>query len=167
MQDEIDALTSGWAAAGLTPAQIGTLELSKRIGRLHGLIEQAVRSELAQFGLTYAEFDVLAALYRVGAPYRLRPSELSRSLLLTSGGTSNVLQRLTAAGHIDRGADPGDGRSRWVQLTGSGRTVAVRAMAVSVRVHDEVMSGLPEDTIRQAADDLREILAVVSRKRLR
>jgi hypothetical protein len=29
--------------------------------------------------------------------YRLKPSELTRSLFLTSGGTSNVLQRLTTS----------------------------------------------------------------------
>ncbi len=148
MRDEIDALAVGWTASGLTPAQVATLEVSKRIARLHDLIEQAIRAELAAFELTYAEFDVLAALYRVGPPYRLRPSELSRSLFLTSGGISNVLQRLTTAGHIDRAADPADGRSRWVELTGTGRKVAARALTVSVQVHDEIMSGLSEQTLR-------------------
>jgi DNA-binding MarR family transcriptional regulator len=167
MRDEIDVLAEGWAANGMKPGQIATLELSKRVARLHLLTEQAMRAELSEFGLTYAEFDVLAALYRVGPPYRLRPSELSRALLLTSGGTSNVLQRLTTAGHIERAADPADGRSRWVQLTGDGRRVAARAMAASVRIHDELVSGLPDDTVRQAADVLRDVLAVVARKRLR
>lgn len=163
MPDEIDALVPAWTAAGFTPAQIATLEFSKRVARLHTVIEGALRTELATFDLTYAEFDVLAALYRAGDPYRLRPSELSRALFLTSGGTSNVLQRLTAAGHLERIADPADGRSRWVRLTPKGRELAVKSLDAANRVHESVTSGIPEETIRQAADLLRDVLAGMRR----
>ncbi len=165
-RDEVDALVPGWAAE-LPPSLVATLELSKRISRLGGLLEQAVRAELAELGLTYAEFDVLAALRRAGEPYRLKPSELSRSLFLTSGGTSNVLQRLAAAGHVEREANPGDGRSRWVQLTESGRQVAAAALEASGRAHTEVMSGVPDEAVRRAADALREVLSVVGGRRVR
>ena len=163
MPDEIDALVPAWTAAGFSPGQIATLEFSKRVARLHNLIESALRTELATLDLTYAEFDVLAALYRRGDPYRLRPSELSRALFLTSGGTSNVLQRLTTAGHLERIADPADGRSRWVRLTPKGRELAVTALAAANRVHEGVMSGIPEGSVRQAADILREVLAAMRR----
>jgi DNA-binding MarR family transcriptional regulator len=164
--DEVDALVPGWEAE-LPPDLVAALELSKRIARIGGLFEQAIRTELAELGLTYAEFDVLVALHRVGVPYRLTPSELSRSLFLTSGGISNVLQRLSAAGHVERGANPGDGRSRWVQLTDEGRDLAVRALDASGRAHREVLSGVPEAAVRGAADALREVLAITGRRRLR
>ncbi|MFC9892576.1 MarR family winged helix-turn-helix transcriptional regulator [Nocardia sp. NPDC127579] len=164
MRDEVDDLVPGWQAGGLSAALIANLELSKRISRLNALLEQAVRAEIAHFGLTYAEFDVLAALLRAGEPYRLKPSELSRSLFLTSGGTSNVLQRLTAAGRIERVDNPGDGRSRWVQLTPDGLTVARAAMAGSGRVHEQLMAGVPEDAIRRGADALRDINAIIGRR---
>jgi DNA-binding MarR family transcriptional regulator len=164
--DEVDALVPGWEAE-LPPDLVAALELSKRVARIGGLFEQAIRTELAELGLTYAEFDVLVALHRVGVPYRLTPSELSRSLFLTSGGISNVLQRLSAAGHVERGANPGDGRSRWVQLTDDGRDLAVRALDASGRAHREVLSGVPEAAVRGAADALREVLAITGRRRLR
>jgi DNA-binding MarR family transcriptional regulator len=165
-RDEVDALVPGWAAE-LPPELVATLELSKRVSRIGGLFEQAVRTELGELGLTYAEFDVLAALHRAGEPYRLTPSELSRSLFLTSGGISNVLQRLTAAGHVERGANPGDGRSRWVRLTEEGREVARKALDASGRAHLEVMSGVPDQAVRDAADALREVLAITGRRRAR
>ncbi|XVQ15992.1 MarR family winged helix-turn-helix transcriptional regulator [Spirillospora sp. CA-255316] len=118
-------------------------------------------------GLTYAEFEVLAALWRAGEPYRLKPSELTKSAFLTSGGTSNVLQRLQRAGYVERSADSGDGRSRWVRLTGEGRRVTAAALAASGRAHEEVMAGVPEESLRRAADALRDILAVVGRRRYR
>ncbi|MGI8335968.1 MarR family winged helix-turn-helix transcriptional regulator [Actinomadura scrupuli] len=163
-RDEVDALVPLWQAE-LPPSLVATLELSKRISRISGLFEQAVRAEMAELGLTYSEFDVLAALYRTGEPYRLKPSELSRSLFLTSGGTSNVLQRLTKAGYVEREANTGDGRSRWVQLTADGCRITRTALAASSRVHTEVMAGVPEESIREAADALREILLVVGRRR--
>ncbi|MQA97725.1 MAG: MarR family transcriptional regulator [Streptosporangiales bacterium] len=165
MGDEVDALVHGWERDGVPAEQIAVLELSKRISRLEGLIEHALRGELAELGLTYAAFDVLVALRRGGEPYRLRPSELSRALFLTSGGTSNVLQRLLRAGYVERETDPGDGRSRWVRLTPEGLKVTGSAMRASVRAHDEVLGSVPVDTARVAADALRDVLTATRHRR--
>ncbi|WP_203975119.1 MarR family winged helix-turn-helix transcriptional regulator [Planotetraspora silvatica] len=165
-RDEVDALVPAWESS-MEPHIVAWLELSKRVSRVGGLLEQAIRNALAELGLTYAEFDVLAALRRAGEPYRLKPSELTRSLFLTSGGTSNVLQRLTAAGHVEREADTGDARSRWVRLTEEGVRVTEAALAASVRAHGEILRDVPEDAVRQAADALRELLLVIGGRRFR
>jgi DNA-binding MarR family transcriptional regulator len=167
VQDEVDVLVEQWTAAGMSPQVITRLELSKRISRIAGLVERAMKAELADLGLTYAEFDVLAALRRVGAPHRLRPSELSRSLFLTTGGISNVLHRLTADGYVARADDPGDARRRWVHLTEDGVRITDDAMAVSVRVHEEILTGVPVDAVRGAADALRQVLSPIGRRRVR
>jgi DNA-binding MarR family transcriptional regulator len=164
IQDEVDALVPAWEAS-LPPRHVAGLELSKRLSRLDGVFAQAIRVELGELGLTYAEFDVLVALHRAGEPHLLKPSELSRSLFLTSGGISNVLQRLASAGYVERGANPGDGRSRWVRLTGEGREITAKALDASGRAHREVLSGVPEEAVRHAADALREILAIAGRRR--
>jgi DNA-binding MarR family transcriptional regulator len=164
VQDDVDGLAERWRAAGLSPQVIAQLELSKRIARIGGVLEQALKGELADLGLTYAEFDVLAALRRSGS---LKPGELSRSLFLTSGGTSNVLQRLIAAGYVEREADPDDARSRRVRLSDKGATAADQAMAVSARLHEEILGRVPEGSVRQAADALREVLAGLGTRRFR
>ncbi|MQY03883.1 MarR family winged helix-turn-helix transcriptional regulator [Actinomadura macrotermitis] len=165
--DEVDGLVAGWERAGLPPALIDMLAVGKRATRIGWLVQQAVRAEIAELGLTYAEFEVLAVLHRAGAPYRLTPSELTRSAFLTSGGTSNVLQRLQKAGYVERAANSGDGRSRWVQLTEAGAAITERALEVSGRAHEEVMAGVPAETLRAAADAMREVLLVIGRRRVR
>ncbi|MFI7698310.1 MarR family winged helix-turn-helix transcriptional regulator [Nonomuraea sp. NPDC049480] len=165
--DEIDVLVARWERLGMSSSLIATLELSKRVARLDQLFEQAVKAELAELGLTYAEFDVLITLSRAEPPNRMKPSELSKSLHLTSGGISNVLQRLTAAGYVEREANTGDARSRWVQLTDEGRRVAKAALEASSRAQQELTAGIPEETVREAADALREVLAPLSRRRFR
>jgi hypothetical protein len=39
----------------------------------------------AEFGLGQGEFDVLATLRRAVEPFRLSPTDLARSMLLTTG----------------------------------------------------------------------------------
>ena len=165
MRDDVDELADRWAAAGMSSQVIARLELSKRAARIGGLFEQAMKVELTAIGLTYAEFDVLAALSRGGPPHRLRPSELTRSLFLTSGGTSNVLQRLTNDGYVVREIDENDGRSRWVRLTENGQSVTDLAMAASMRVHKDLLAGVNEQNVRQAADALRDVLSVIGKRR--
>lgn len=162
-KDEVDALAAVWERH-LPPSTVAALELTKRISRIGMIFSQSLGAELAELGLTYAEFDVLAALFRSGP---MKPSELSRSLFLTSGGISNVLQRLTAAGYVERSANPGDARSKLVQITDEGRAIARTALDASVRSCEEVTSGVPEESVRRAADALREILVVVGKRRMR
>ncbi|KAB8197789.1 MarR family transcriptional regulator [Nonomuraea phyllanthi] len=165
--DEIDAMVPRWEQAGMSPSLIATLELGKRMSRLHLLFEHAVKAELAELGLTYAEFDVLAALSRAAEPYGMKPSELSKALFLTSGGISNVLQRLAAAGYVEREANAGDARSRWVQLTDEGRRVTDAALEAAGRAYGDVAAGVPDEAVRAAADALREVLTHIGRRRYR
>jgi DNA-binding MarR family transcriptional regulator len=162
-QDEVDKLADQWRRSGMPPAAIARLELSKRISRLALRHEQAMKTALADLGLTYAEFDILAALRRANG--RLRPSELTKSLFLTSGGTSNVLQRLTAAGYVEREPNPEDARSRWVHLTPTGQEITDKAMTTSTRVHEDLFAGIPDPTIRAAANALREITKTTDHRR--
>lgn len=166
-RDDIDAVAETWRRDGLSEPLIAMLEVGKRAGRIAMLLQQAVRADLAGLGLTYAEFEVLTVLRREGEPYRLRPSELTRSAFLTSGGTSNVLQRLQKAGYVEREANAGDARSRFVQLTAEGLRVTERGLAASADAHEEVMAGIPAADVRAAADALRDLLLVAGRRRYR
>jgi DNA-binding MarR family transcriptional regulator len=68
--------------------------------------------------------NVLATLRSVGSPFELRPTGLQARLLLSSGGISNVLNRLERNGLVERQRDSNDGRSCWVRLTGEGAKLA-------------------------------------------
>ncbi len=101
------------------------------VGRLLHLNEvmlKAVNRTLARHRLKYPAYAVLATLRVEGAPYRMTPKDLLESLILTSGGLSNILRRLEKAGFVRRSADATDGRGVVVELTGSGRRVVEPAM---------------------------------------
>ncbi|MET9070516.1 MarR family winged helix-turn-helix transcriptional regulator [Streptosporangium sandarakinum] len=156
-RDRVDEMVEEWGAE-LPEAATVQLEIIKRAGRLKSLVEETTQSVLSGYGLTYAEFDVLATLRRAGAPYRLKPGRLAERSSLTTGGTSNILQRLTTAGLVEREPDPADGRSSWVRLTPQGVRRAEELALATGEAHRELFADLPDDTARALADLLREAL---------
>lgn len=155
--DRVDALVAVWRAEQPEMATL-SLEIVKRAARLSALIDAAIQPALAEFGVTYAEFDVLATLRRAGKPYRLKPGGLARESMLTTGGTANVLQRLTAAGLVEREPDPDDRRSSWVRLTREGMRTATAIASATTRAYDELFDGVPDKTRHALNDAMREML---------
>ncbi|WP_433349654.1 MarR family winged helix-turn-helix transcriptional regulator [Microtetraspora malaysiensis] len=156
-RDRVDEMIEAWRAE-LPEAATTQLEIVKRVGRLKARIETVTQAVLAGYGLTYAEFDVLATLRRAGHPYRVKPSTLAARLMLTTGGTSNILQRLLAAGLIEREPDPSDGRSSWVRLTPQGVERAEELSLATTEAHKDLFADVPEATARALADVLRDVL---------
>jgi len=74
----------------------------------------------ANHGLQPGEFDVLATLRRSGAPYALGPTQLFETLMISSGGMTNRLDRLENAGLIARAPNPDDRRGVLVSLSAEG-----------------------------------------------
>lgn len=99
-----------------------------RLLHLHELMISALNRTLAKHRLKYPAFAVLATLRVQGAPFRMTPKELLETLILTSGGLSNLLRRLENSGHVRRFADETDGRGVIVELTEFGRRVVEPAM---------------------------------------
>lgn len=99
-----------------------------RLLHLHEVLLKAVNRTLGKHRLKYPAYAVLATLRVQGAPFRMSPKELLDSLILTSGGLSNLLRKLEKTGHIRRMADETDGRGVIVELTERGRLLVEPAM---------------------------------------
>lgn len=154
--DPVDELLDAWRAE--LPDVLGAeSELVKRVMLLAGALNEAAAAELPDIGLTPAEYDVLAALRRAGAPYARKPNELTRSLMLSSGGTSNVVNRLAARGLVERTNDPDDGRGTMVALTEAGVTLAERAVRAGTAAHAAVLAAVPRELLADAAKALRAV----------
>jgi DNA-binding MarR family transcriptional regulator len=155
--DYVDDVLAAWRRE--LPEIAGVeLEVAKRASRLAALLEDAAGPQLAALGITAAEFDVLAALRRAEPPHRLRPSELTATLMRSSGGTSNALRRLEADGLVTREPDPDDRRGSWVQLTADGVRTSEEAVRAAGRAQGALLRRLPDADLRAAADALRTVL---------
>ena len=118
-------------------------------------------TELARLGLTKAEYEILAVLRASGEPYRLRPSDLSRRLLLSSGGTSNLLRRLTASELVEREPDPADARSSRVALTPHGVKTAEEAVRAATAAQAALLRSVPPGVTDEAIRAMRAVLVAL------
>jgi DNA-binding MarR family transcriptional regulator len=156
-RDLMDSTTDAWRVER-PELDRPEYELVKRAVRLSVRLEDALAECLVPWGLTKADYGVLSVLRFVGAPYELRPTDLKARLMLTSGGVSNVLNRLEKAGLIQRVWDSADGRSSWVQLTGAGLEMADAIVSAWAETQADIFRAVPADVSRAAADALRPVL---------
>jgi DNA-binding MarR family transcriptional regulator len=161
-RDLVAAITDDWRRE-MPELDRPQYELTKRASRLEQLQEQALSDCLAPWNLTRAEFNVLGTLRIAGAPYELRPTDIRKRLLvpLTSGGMTNVLNRLVQMKLAERIPDQNDGRSSWVRLTATGVKVAEQTAHAWAATQDRFFSGLSPKLARQAADILHVVLLAV------
>lgn len=155
--DLVDELLDRWrdARPDLDPSPLGVVG---RVIVLAKYLERSVEAALAKHHLTLGQFDILATLRRVGKKGELTPTQLLQSVMLSSGGMTSRLDKLEAAGLIDRGPDPSDRRGVRVALTQKGRKVIDAATATRFREAAESMPPLDAGEQEVLADYLRRWL---------
>ena len=158
MEDEVDRLVAAWRSER-PDLDIEPLHILSRVSRLARHLDRARRSVFAAHDLESWEFDVLTALRRAGAPYQMNPGQLLRATLVTSGTMTNRIDRLEAAGLVERHPDPQDRRGIQVQLTETGKSRVDAAFGDLLDRERRLLAGLSDTDRRHLADLLRTLLA--------
>jgi len=155
--DGVDHIVTRWREVrpDLDPS---STEVIGRIVRLEYFITRRVLTDLARHQLNVGEFDVIAALRRAGDPYELSPNQLQGMVLISSGGLTNRINRLEAAGLVTRHPDPNDRRGVIVRLTERGLTVADDASEHHLAAEAELLAPLSSEERVQLAVLLRKLL---------
>jgi DNA-binding MarR family transcriptional regulator len=160
--DAIDELIRHWRVErpDLDPEPMAIVG---RILRLAVHLENRVNDVLSPFGLALWGFDVLATLRRQGKPYAMTPSELTRSVMLSSGAMTNRVDRLEKLGLVARQPDPLDRRSLRVLLTSKGLKVVDKAIAARFDEGRDALRSLSAKERKELQVLLRKILLAIDR----
>ncbi len=126
-----------------------------RLMRLSKILEARIAEVHKKYDLKMGEFDVLATLRRAGSPYRLTPSELLASMLLTSGAMTNRLDKLENKGLIVRHHSKADRRSIEVELSDKGLQLANEVIVEHVMTQENLVSSLSPDEQEQIGQCLK------------
>ena len=158
MTDRLDELVAQWSAerpdldAGVM-AEVARLLLAAR------LIGDRLAAYAGEHGLQIGEADVLLTLRRSGEPFRLSPTALAGSLLISTGAMTNRLDRLEARGLVRREPHPSDRRALEVALTQEGRRLVDEVLAGHVDNERQMLSALSDEEREQLTQILRKLLA--------
>ena len=109
------------------------------------------------FNLRYTDFDVLATLRRRGEPFKLTPTQLRRSVLITSGAMTACLDRLENAGLVKRQPDPKDRRGTIVRITAKGKSLIDAAIVPRFEVAAQVLSSLSKSERNRLSTLLKKL----------
>src|SRR5258708_30430974 len=104
-QDAIDRLVGQWKRER-PDLDVSPTHVLQRITRLYLLQSASFAEVFGRFGLSFGEYEVIAALFRSGPPYRLNPTGLAGALVLSSGAVTNRIDRVEAAGLPGRPPGP-------------------------------------------------------------
>jgi DNA-binding MarR family transcriptional regulator len=88
----------------------------------------------------------------------MSPGRLLRATLVTSGTMTNRIDRLAAAGLVERHPDPQDKRGVQVQLTAAGKSVVDAALSDLLDRERQLLSGLSQADQDQLTALLRTLL---------
>jgi DNA-binding MarR family transcriptional regulator len=118
----------------------------------------AERADVSCCGLTVAQAAALEAL-RLEGPQR--PGALCRRLGVDASTLTRNVDRLEAAGLVERVADADDGRAVTVQLTADGRRAAAQVEQQELGFAQAVLERLPAAQRKAALPALEALLQAV------
>jgi len=102
MGDGIDHILQQWGKER-PDLDVSPMAVFGRLSRVARLADTRLQHSFSKRDLDPASFDVLATLRRSGAPFRLTPTQLQQSSMVTSSAIAQRLNRLEARGLIDVG----------------------------------------------------------------
>jgi DNA-binding MarR family transcriptional regulator len=137
----------------------GQSGLFTRLARVGLLLDAFQHRCLDEFGLRFVDFSVLRVVELAG---ELTPSELADLTLRSTGGMTQIVDRLVKAGLVLRSPDPTDRRKVVVGLTPKGRRLVDRAQKAYARERSRVLGPLSAGELAEVDAAVRRLLELLS-----
>ncbi len=156
-RDLVDTLVDQWAAE-MPRYNSAAKGLVYRLIYLNERYMTAMQSRLRKQGLTIGSYGVLACLRRQGEPYAMSPTAIFQALSLSSGGVSNLLERMETDRLVKRSPDPNDRRGVLVKLTPRGQVIADEAAALESKAEEAFIADISDVELKAVNGILRRVL---------
>ena len=155
--DHVDGVLAQWQSVR-PEGDASPMAIFTRVYRLSKYLNRRIADVFRKHGLHDGEFDLLATLYRSGQPQGLTPNALRHAAVLSSGAMTNRLDRLEAAGLIQRVPNPEDRRSLLIRLTDQGQTVLLGCLDEYLATLNGLQAPLDKEQRQALESGLRILL---------
>ena len=157
MDDPVDRALADWRRER-PDLDVTPLAVIGRLKRATEGIVDGLERYFASHGLSLADFEILAALRRSGAPYRITQRELGERVMRTPGTITTRIDRLSREGLVERRPHPEDRRSALVGLTRRGDALFERVVAGHLDNERRLLRGLRRTEQRTLAQLLAKLI---------
>lgn len=140
--DPIELAATNWARVWGDPTR---MRLATSVMRVQQLLINSYDEVLRPHGLTFARFEALALL-RFSRTNALPMKVIGDRLQVHPTSVTNIVERLAAAGLVERRPNPRDGRGVLAELTDRGREV-VDLAARDLMDRDFALGTLTDDEV--------------------
>jgi DNA-binding MarR family transcriptional regulator len=127
-----------------------------RLLRLESRVRFVMGSKLRAVGLSLPQCDILTIL---SVEEGISQQDLAEKLYVTKGNISGLIDRLEAAGLVERHKLPTDRRSYSIHMTPAGREAAARGLAVQREFIDTTIGCLSDTQL----SDLESLIIATRR----
>src|SRR5262249_49080085 len=117
-------------------------------------MERRMEQMLEVHGLSIAQFDILATL---GFEQGITQQELAERLLVTKGDVCGMIDRMGAAGGVERKPAPGDRRVNRLFLTRRGKALLAQAAPQQQALARQILSALEPGELQTLHDLLNRL----------
>jgi DNA-binding MarR family transcriptional regulator len=138
-----------------------------RLARVGLLLDDFQHRCFDRFRLRFIDYSVLRVLHLAGPPYQMTPTKLSESVVRSTGGMTQILDRLEASGLDKRTGDRADRRRVLVGLTKKGLTLIERVNAAYVEHKTELLGRLDDAELAQVDAAIQILLGVLTEEHAR
>src|ERR1700737_5211362 len=161
-QDSVDVIQPDFART-LPEFDVRAATITGRIRRTNFHLNRHAEEVFNGFNTTGASFDVLAALYAVGPPYQMTPTQFYRGHMMSSAGVTARLDVVERAGLGARSRDPRDRRGVIVTLTRAGQKLVRDAAQALYRRQAFVQTVYIERERKQVLNLMKALLNSLER----
>lgn len=130
------------------------LKLYVVLARAQRAITEQTQADLEQHGISITEFAIMEALHHKGP---LLLGEVQRKILVSSGGITFLVDKLTDRGYVERKMCPTDRRARYAALTRKGEALMEDIFPRHAAAIQAAMSGLSQTEQKEATVLLKRL----------
>ena len=156
--DRVDRVEVGWRRER-PDIDVSSVGIVTRIWRIGRHLDRHRQQRLEAFGTDRVALDILAMLRRAGPPYRRTAGELLQSALITTGGMSQRVGGLEAAGLVSRHMHPEDRRKVEVEITAAGMALVDEVLGDLMRNESKLLDLLEPAEQDQLRGLLKKLLS--------
>jgi MarR family 2-MHQ and catechol resistance regulon transcriptional repressor len=131
-----------------------SLKLYVVLQRARAALQRVAEADMSRHDLSAGEFAILEVLYHKGP---LLLGEVQKKILVSSGGVTYLVDRLSQQGLVERRECSGDRRARYAALTSAGEELMHRIFPAHGEAIAEATSGLSAAEKRTAIGLLKKL----------